>query len=633
MNTRCVVVIGHVDHGKTALVRTLTGIETDRLPEEKARGLSILPGFAHRTYPDGVIDFVDAPGHADFVQAMISGASGAQAALVVISLVEGMQAQTREHLDIAGLLGITHVVVAVTKSDLLGPSDRAAQLSEILASLAQTPFSSAPIVACSAHSGEGIKDLDDALMDLLAHSVPQTNVWGSFLPIDRAFSLPGHGTIVTGTLLGQDLTKGADLVLQPLARTVSIRSLQSRGAVRDAVQTGERVAVNLRGITPKEIPSGSVLCATGIGTPTDVVDAYLALLPAQTKPLKHMQQVRVLFGTTSAVAQLRLMKDQGGATSFAQLRFQKPVACFAGQRAILRSLSPVETLGRATFLDPQAHPTTSGDTARLEVLKASQESDTRGIAKALIKAGGGCAKLSDVSRLARLCLAQTRASLGDEFINLDCDTLTSAEDVSAARTAMLDALAAYHLKHPLRGMAPRAAVENRKSAFQVLQYVEDLAVADGQCRRQADMLALWDHDPVAQLSGDQRDAIFDLENTFRHAGLDAVLPATGSQNAHLGDYVDFLLETGSLVSLPNIALKRSLIFHAETLSLAATTLLKAFPQQQSFTTSQARVALDTSRRVIVPVLEHFDSLGVTIRQNDTRQIVALNLVSPAPPSC
>ena len=628
MNTRCVVVIGHVDHGKTTLVRTLTGTETDRLPEEKARGLSILPGFAHRTYPDGVIDFVDAPGHADFVQAMISGASGAQAALVVISLAEGMQAQTREHLDIAGLLGISRAVVAVSKSDLLDPSDRTAQLSKIRASMAQTHFSSAPIVVCSAYSGDGIKDLNDALVDLFAYPPPQMDVCASFLPIDRAFSLPGHGTIVTGTLLGQGLTKDADLMLQPRARAVSIRSLQSRGAVRDAVQSGERVAVNLRGMTPKEIPSGSVLCGAGIGSPSNVVDVHLDTLTAQINPPVHMQKVRVLFGTTSAVAQLRLMKKQGSTTSFAQLRFQKLVACYAGQRAILRTLSPAKTLGGAVFLDTRAHPTTSGETARLEVLQATRQRDTKRIAKALIKAGAGCAKLSDVSRLARFSLAQTRVSLGDGFINLDSEFLTSAEEVNAARTTLLDALSAYHLKHPLRAMAPRAAIKNRKFAFQVLQYVEELAVADGQCRRQANMLALRDHDPVAQLSEDQRDAILNLENSFRRAGLNAEAPDTGPQSAHLGDYVQFLLETGSLVSLPNIALKRNLIFHAETIRLAATTLSLTFPATQSFTTSQARAALGTSRRVIVPLLEHFDSVGVTVRQNDTRQFVALNLVSP-----
>ena len=162
MNSRCVVVIGHVDHGKTSLVRALTGTETDRLPEEKARGLSITPGFAHRTYPEGVIDFVDAPGHADFIQAMIAGASGAQAALIVISLADGIGAQTREHLAIAGLLGISKAAVAITKSDALNPADWPERLSDIRAALAQTPFASEPLVVCSAQTGDGI----DALHDL-----------------------------------------------------------------------------------------------------------------------------------------------------------------------------------------------------------------------------------------------------------------------------------------------------------------------------------------------------------------------------------------------------------------------------------------------------------------------------------
>ena len=271
MNNRCVVVIGHVDHGKTSLVRALTGTDTDRLPEEKARGLSITPGFAHRTYPEGVIDFVDAPGHADFIQAMIAGASGAQAALIVISLADGIGAQTREHLAIAGLLGISKAVVAITKSDALDTADWPERLSDIRATLARTPFASEPLVVCSVQSGDGIDALHDALKDLLLQPPKHSEARHCFLPIDRVFSLPGRGTIVTGTLLGQDLTLDAEMVLQPAGQTVSLRGLQSRGEERETVHPAERTAVNLRGITAADIQSGSALCAADMGAPLAIM--------------------------------------------------------------------------------------------------------------------------------------------------------------------------------------------------------------------------------------------------------------------------------------------------------------------------------------------------------------------------
>lgn len=636
MNTCCTVVIGHVDHGKTSLVHALTGMETDRLAEEKARGLSIKPGFAYRSYPGGTIDFIDAPGHEDFIQAMISGASGARAALVVISATEGIGAQTLEHISIAGLLGLTHGVIAVTKSDLLDPSDKSAQLSEIRATLSQTALANAPLVLCSARTTEGMDQLHEALQALIPQATAATDPQHSFLPIDRVFTLPGRGTIVTGTLLGQDLAADAQVVLEPGEQNVTIRGLQSRGVERDQIMPGERMAANLRGVAVGDIPRGAVLCTKGAGVPSRCIDVKLETLATTKRALKHMDEVRVLFGTSSEVASLRLFRGgrlEPGQSGLAQLRFNRPVVGYVGQRAIVRHLSPPETIGGAVFLDPEATPVRSGDKDRMTVLEAVQTRDALQIAQALSTANGGVASLRNVARLSRTSLQETHIALGTEFENIDADLIAPTNDISTCKSDALTVLAAYHAQHPLRAMVPQTviAVPNLSSALML--HVQSALVASGQVRQKGTRIAFADHDPLTLLSNDQKQRLFEIDTTFREAGLTPPpleeLLLDGDDNALL----DLLSETDHLVALHNVSLKQTLILHSETLKMATRLLCTAFPPPQSFTTGEARAALDTSRRIIVPLLEHFDTCGVTLRAGNTRQMTGANPVSPPRLSC
>ena len=231
MKSCAVTVIGHVDHGKTSLVRALTGIETDRLKEEKERGLSIALGFAHRDYPSGNVDFIDVPGHEDFIRTMVSGATGAGAALLVVSAVEGVARQTVEHLEIATLLGITEGVVAVTKADLLARSDWSKREMSIKAAIASTGLRGQPIVFCSSTSGEGLDLLDRELEDLLCRSPGPPRLPGFFMPVDRVFSSTGMGTVVTGTLLGAGLGPGSHAVVAPTGRSVIVRDFRPTASI------------------------------------------------------------------------------------------------------------------------------------------------------------------------------------------------------------------------------------------------------------------------------------------------------------------------------------------------------------------------------------------------------------------
>ncbi|MEP4195512.1 MAG: selenocysteine-specific translation elongation factor [Aliishimia sp.] len=631
MKTCCVVVIGHVDHGKTSLVRALSGIETDRLPEEKARGLSIAPGFAHHSYPVGIIDFIDAPGHEDFIQAMISGATGASAALIVVSAVEGIGAQTLEHLNIAQLLGIENGVIVVTKCDLLAPSDHATRLSELRADLSHTQFSDVPIIMCSALTGEGLESVHTALQNVLSKATDTRTPLQSFLPIDRVFSAPGHGTIVTGTLLGRSLHVGDPVVVQPQARKTTIRGLQSRGLQRDHIHAGERIAVNLRGLAVDDVSRSSVLCVGSSDLPSETIDVTLDVQPNATRALKHMEDVRVLFGTTSEVASVRLFgggRVAPGKTGFAQLRFKKPVMGFAGQRAILRCLSPAETLGGAIFLDPQARPARSGDKGRLRVLEAAQSCDMGRIAQALCQTMGGVANVDDIARLSRTHLDSVRDTLGDGFQFITANLVCARANIETCKAKLLAALAAFHIENPLCAMADRQAIADPKISLDLQRFVEAELIESEDIRRHDNKLALDTHDPIATLNADQLARLDEIEHAWRQSGLAPPSIESFAQGQHDKDLFALLVDLERLVSVRNVSLKQTLVFHKDALRSAAISLATCFPSPQDFTTSDARTALATSRRVIVPVLEHLDANGVTVRTGNARQMVDPNLVSP-----
>ncbi len=636
MTTCCTVVIGHVDHGKTALVRRLTGIDTDRLPEEKARGLSIKPGFAHHGYAGGMMDFVDAPGHEDFIQALICGASGARAALVVISAVEGIGAQTLEHLTIAGALGITRGVIAVSKSDALPPSDTDARLLEIRQALGQTTLADAKLVLCSALTGDGIAQLHLALEALLADAPDCAAPSHSFLPVDRVFTMPGRGTIVTGTLLGGDLQTGDAARMHPGGHRVTIRGLHSRGIARDVIHAGERVAANLRGLGVQDVSRGAVLCL-GHGTiASTIMDIRLETLASATKPLKHMDRVRVMFGTTSEVAQLRLFgagrlnRAQAG---FAQLRFQRPVTGFAGQRAIIRYLSPAQTIAGAVLLDPQAGTTGSGDKSRLAFLEAAHSGEAAAIARALCAAQGGAASLSDIARLSRMTVAGAGQTLGAEFCEIGEGRVAPVEDIETCKAAVLAAVAGYHARYPIRIAAGHHLVERAGTAADLVPHVLTLLIASGELREHQMGFAARDHDPLANLSEDQRHRLAQIECRYRKAGLAPLDPEPNGPDPLDQDLTALLLDSATLVVLQNVSLKQTITLHAETLAAAAMTLGRAFPAPAYFTTGEARVALSTSRKVIVPILEYFDARGLTQRSGDMRQMREANSISPPAATC
>ena len=618
MTSACVIVIGHVDHGKTALVRALTGMETDRLAEEKARGLSIALGFAHCEMAGGTLDLIDAPGHEDFIRTMVSGASGAQGAMLVVSAVEGVAAQTREHVQIARLLQVPVAVVAVTKVDLIPVATLPARLVEIADTLTAQGVTEAELVPCSATTAGGTDHLRQVLARRFNALPARAAPMGAFLPVDRSFTLAGRGTVVTGTLLGGALAVGEALTVQPSGAATVVRGLQARGAARERVAAGERVAVNLRGIALEDIARGDVICTGGQGA-TLCMDVWLTVSDTAPRPVKHMQDLRVLWGTAHEVATLRLMgggQIAPGGAGLGQLRFKRPVVGFAGQAAVLRQLSPAATLAGAVILDPQATAVGAGDRRRLAVMQAAQQQDGTALAAALCAQGRGVALWSDLVRLAR---CDATAALPTGVVRLSPEHIALADDLAAVQTAVVAALQRFHADYPIKQGAALSMLQR----VTPLRGLEPFAQAElhrrGEVVLRDGLVSLARHDPFAALAPQQLARLTEIEERMRAGGTSPpdVRQFDAPDDA---DLIALMVAQGRLVSLANIALKQQVVFHAATIGQAQRSLAASFPPPTAFTTSAARTALGTTRKFIVPLLEHLDALGMTLRIGDTRQI-------------
>ena len=618
MTSACVIVIGHVDHGKTALVRALTGMETDRLAEEKARGLSIALGFAHCEMAGGTLDLIDAPGHEDFIRTMVSGASGAQGAMLVVSAVEGVAAQTREHVQIARLLQVPVAVVAVTKVDLIPEAALPARLVEIADALAAQGVTGAELVPCSAPAAGGTDHLRQVLARRFNALPARAAPMGAFLPVDRAFTLAGRGTVVTGTLLGGALAVGEALTVQPSGAATVVRGLQARGAARERVAAGERVAVNLRGIALEDITRGDVICTGGQGA-TLCMDVWLTVSDTAPRPVKHMQDLRVLWGTAHEVATLRLMgggQIAPGGAGLGQLRFKRPVVGFAGQAAVLRQLSPAATLAGAVILDPQATAVGAGDRGRLAVMQAAQQQDGTALAAALCAQGRGVALWSDLVRLAR---CDATAALPTGVVRLSPEHIALADDLATVQTAVVAALQRFHADHPIKQGAALSMLQRVTPLRGLVPFAQAELVRGGEVVLRDGLVSLARHDPFAALAPQQLARLTEIEERMRAGGTSPpdVRQFDAPDDA---DLIALMVAQGRLVSLANIALKQQVVFHAATIGQAQRSLAASFPPPTAFTASAARTALGTTRKFIVPLLEHLDALGMTLRDGDTRQI-------------
>ncbi|HET6862161.1 MAG TPA: selenocysteine-specific translation elongation factor, partial [Pyrinomonadaceae bacterium] len=349
---------GHIDHGKSALVRALTGTDPDRLPEEKKRGITIDLGFADLILDDLRIGFVDVPGHERFVKNMLAGAHGIDLVALVIAADEGVMPQTREHFDICSLLGVQKGIVVITKRDLVDDDMIELVKDEASELVAGSFLENAPIIAVSSKTGLGLDQLTSAVKDVGRQISPRSADFVTRLPIDRAFTIKGFGAVVTGTLISGEIKEGDELELHPTDKKVRVRGAQVHGRTVARAQAGQRTAVNLAGVDVTQLERGMVLSAAGQLRTTQIVDARVDVLKDAPRALKSRARVRVHIGAAEVLARVKILNESteiaAGKSSLVQLRLESPIIALHGDRFILRSYSPSHTIAGGVVLEPMA---------------------------------------------------------------------------------------------------------------------------------------------------------------------------------------------------------------------------------------------------------------------------------------
>lgn len=470
---RVIGTAGHVDHGKSTLVQALTGINPDRLLEEQARQMTIDLGFAWLQLPNSeMVGVVDVPGHEDFIENMLAGVGGIDAAVLVIAADEGVMPQTREHLAILDLLAIPRLVVALTKIDMVDdPEWRELVILDIHETLETTRYAEALIVSVSAHTGEGLTTLLDTLVSVLDTLQPHTPDGIPRLPIDRVFTLSGFGTVVTGTLLDGRLKLGETLEIQPTGRQARIRGLQSHNEPVEVALPGSRTAVNLTGVEKDELQRGYVLSRPGAIHPTQLLDVELLHLADSPRPLKHNTEVKVFLGTSEALGRVRLLIDDAlapGATGWAQLQLNDPIPALRGQRFIIRLPSPAATIGGGLILDTapgrkwkRHHPDLP---ARFSRLSSSAPIDL--ISECLIAANRPmlAKEVTAITQIASIPEDEQLVWLGD--------WVTHVVTLESRQRQIEQILGAYHQAEPLQAGMHRNTLRTKlrleADAFEVL---------------------------------------------------------------------------------------------------------------------------------------------------------------------
>lgn len=622
MNSLLVGVMGHVDHGKTALVRALTGTDMDRLPEEKARGISIALGFALLRTPQAEIDLIDMPGHERFVRTMVAGATGIEAALLVVSAAEGVRAQTREHLEIAALLGLRHGVVAIAQCDRATP-EAAHRAGEEAAALATAcGFAATPVVRTSAVTGEGVAALAEALTALAQEAAPRPELGLFQLPVDRVFALPGIGPVVTGTLRRGRLSVGEEVEFLPGHLRARVRSLQTHGRAISAAVPGRRVAVGLRGVELAELRRGMVLATSGAMTLGEWLDARLTLT-ASAPRLENGAVLRLLTGTMETTARLRL--PEGGSlqpteAGLVQFRCDPPIPALAGDGFILRLPSPARTLGGGVILDARAARRRRGDSSSLPRLRAAADGSWNQATALLLREAGaaGAQPAAMVPRLghapARLrawALAAGAYPLPDGVL-LD----PAAWDVLVQR--LQGALSAFHAAHPLAGGMSPEALRAALPAETPPSALEPLLGAAGAVRDGA-LIRAKGFDPARAMAGGDREMTQEIEATFRTAGLSPPdVAAIIAGDARREQALRYLLRRGVLVRTTDRVQARTILFHREALDQAKQRIAEGLSGPQGFPAREAGALLGISRKYSIPLLEHLDATRFTRRIGDLR---------------
>ncbi len=626
---------GHIDHGKSALVKALTGTDPDRLEEEKRRGMTIDLGFAHLDLPSGRrVGIVDVPGHERLIKNMLAGATGIDLVLLVIAADEGVMPQTREHFDILRFLPVKQGIVVLNKIDLIDDADWLALVKDdVNALLAGSAFERSPLVEVSAKTGQGIADVV-ATMDRLLDMVPTRELSApARLPIDRAFSIAGFGTVVTGTLWSGRIRSGDVLELLPLGRSVRVRGIQVHGHEVPETLGGSRAALNLVGVDKDEVGRGDVLATPGVFQPTSLIDVRVSLLPT-APPLAHLARVRLYLGSDEVIGRFLLLdRTRLGPSEVAlgQLRLEKPIVTAAKDPIVLRRYSPMVTVGGGEVIT--AHPPRRRRSpASVSDIERASHAGLDDLIEHAVRAAGRTGTTAD-ELVRQLGASHTQV---DEVLRRLHSTgrvlqirahffhNSVQEEI---RVAIVGALDAYHRRVPWRLGMPKEelkAVAFGNGDDRLYARLVEQVLHDGGAEEVRGFLHRSGHKVVrTQEETGVREKILTALRSGRYAppSRDALAKLAGPPNT-FAQMFQAVLDEGLVVEVaPEI------FFHAEVLDEIKRAVASHITAAGSLTVAELRDLLGTSRKFALTVLEHFDTIKVTRRVGDARVLVEARPVS------
>ncbi len=638
---RVIGTAGHVDHGKSSLVHALTGIDPDRLKEEKEREMTIDLGFAWLTLPSGErVGIVDVPGHKDFIKNMLAGVGGIDAALFVVAGDEGVMPQTREHLAILDLLQVPGGVVALTKVDMVQDPDWLELVeADLLDVLEGTVLEEAPVVHCSARTGQGLEDLITALDSYLTASTPRRDLGRPRLPVDRVFTIAGFGTVVTGTLSDGTLSTGQEVEIQPSGLRARIRGLQTHREKIEKAVPGSRVAINLTGLSTDEIRRGQVVTTPGWLRPTTLVDCHLRYLTDAPGALKHNALVSFFSGAAETLARVRLLGARSlapGEEGWLQLRLSEPVALVKGDRFILRQPSPSVTIGGGTVVNPLpgrpyrrfreevinrletlAHGTP--DEILLQDLERRQPAEVRELLRrSSLSRQQARQALEALVQEGQILVLEAGANVTPLAIP-DASFIVSRSGWGALQGRFEGLLGRYHQQFPLRTGMPREEVKSRLTRHlpdlgpRLFNEIVARALREGwlaEAGPTADRLRLPSYQ--IQLTPRQQQSVDALLYTFRQAPY--MTPSVSQSEEEVGsEMLNSLIEQGRLVKL-----SEDVVLLAETYEEMRDRVVTYLQEHGTITVAELRDLFDTSRKYALALLGYLDEKRITRRIGDER---------------
>ena len=625
---------GHIDHGKTALVKLLTGIDADRLKEEQERGITIDLGFANLDLDEMTrIGFVDVPGHERFVKNMLAGVGGIDVVMLVVAADESIMPQTREHLEICSLLHVPYGLTAVTKIDTVESELAELVEMEIRDYLKHTFLGGAPIVRVSARTGEGKTALIDALRGVVA-DVPPKNASGVFrLPVDRCFTMKGFGTVVTGTLVSGTVRRDQEVQMLPSGKLARVRGLQVHSAAVEMAEAGQRTAINLQGVDVRDVHRGMVLTDAGLFEAASVFDCHLELLSSATGPIKRRKRIRFHVGTAEIMGYVSLLGEDAmapGEDGFAQIRLEEPVLALPGDRFIVRQYSPMVTIGGGEILAVGPRKHRLGDGRVIEALAFFKSANSEDRLMAFIEdAGLGTRTIPDLvtqtgeaAEDVRRHLSSLREKGGVRLLSDAPFTVVSASAFDKAAAAVMAYVLEFHDTHPLLKGVSREELKTRlfrrcpsrvfHAVMEHLSVQEEITVAE-------DIVHAFGRKVTLEAAEEKIREHLDAE--FRRRGLEVASPeeiitGLGINRQAAQKILRLMVQDGTLAKV-----SEDLMVHRSLVDEIVAALRSRKDSRPTFGVGEFKDLVGVSRKYAIPLLEYLDREGVTRRVGSDRKIL------------